>query len=373
MNDKYIPYGHQQIDETDIVVVAYTLKSDFITTGPKVKEFEDKIASYCGAKYAVAVSSGTSALHSACVVAGISQGDEVITTPITFIATIAGIVHCGGIPVLADIREDTINIDPHEIENKITGKTKAIIPVDFSGHPANLDRIKHIAKSNGLIVIEDACHALGAEYKGQRIGSISDMTVFSFHPVKHITTGEGGMVLTDNEDYYKKLLVFRNHNIIKGINHWEYKVNDFGFNYRITDIQCALGISQLKKLDYFIERRREIARMYNDAFARPNEIITPVELNSVKSAYHLYVIQLRSLHRDPIIRWLVEKNIGVQVHYIPAHYHPCLQKCGYRQGDFPKAEAYYSRAISLPLFPSMSDDDVNYVIDAVKSIIARCT
>ncbi|KKM70077.1 hypothetical protein LCGC14_1444410 [marine sediment metagenome] len=372
MRDKILPYGHQSIDESDIEAVVEALKADRITTGEKVSEFECKVASYCGAKYAVAVSSGTAGLHAACSVAGITKGDEVITTPITFVATVASIIHCGGTPVLADVMGDTVNIDPVEIESEITKKTKAILPVDFAGHPADLGMIKKIAKRNGLVVIEDACHALGAEYMDGKIGNMSDsdMTVFSFHPVKVITAGEGGMILTDSAEYYEKLRRFRDHNIIRSEKPWRYWIQEPGFNYRITDIQCALGISQLKKLDYFIERRREIASMYNRAFADVEEIITPPELEYVKSAYHLYVIQLRTLDRDKVIEALAKEGIGAQVHYIPIHYHSFMQKVSeYRQGDFPNAEAYYKRAISLPIFPAMSGEDVMDVVKAVKRMV----
>lgn len=372
MRDAYLPYGHQWIDESDIQAVVEALKSDYITTGERVVQFEQKVASYCGAKYAVAVSSGTAALHCACYAAGILKGDEVITTPITFFATLASVVFCGGKPILADIRDDTINIDYARVISGVSDKTRAIMPVDFAGHPADLDRIISIARHGGFVVIEDACHALGAEYKGRKIGSLSDMTVFSFHPVKSITTGEGGMILTDNEEYYEKMLKFRNHNIIKGEKHWQYEIHDVGYNYRLTDIQCALGISQMEKLDFFITRRREIARMYNEAFADVDEIIIPTELPFVKSAWHLYVIQLKSLDREKFIEMLVSQNIGAQVHYIPAHYQPYMRNhSGYKKGDFPNAERYYSRCVSLPIFPKMTDEDVVDVVTAVKGAVRQ--
>jgi len=371
MRDEYLPYGHQWIDESDIQSVAEVLRADRITTGGYVSQFEKVVASYCGAKYAVAVSSGTAALHCACYVAGISKDDEVITTPITFFADVACVVFCGGIPKLADIKASTMNIDPHKVKQVITSKTKAIIPVDFAGHPADLDEINTLAKEHGLVVIEDACHALGAEYKGRKIGSLSDMTVLSFHPVKHITSGEGGMILTDNEEYYEKMRRFRNHNIVHGLHHWEYKIYDVGYNYRLTDIQCALGISQMGKLDSFVARRREIARMYNDAFTSIKGIITPTELRHIKSSYHLYVIQLRSVNRDKFLEAIVAKKIGGQIHYIPIHYQPYMQMVwGYKHGDFPKAERYYRRAVSLPIFPKMTDSDVRDVIEAVKEEVS---
>jgi len=265
---KTIPYGHQWIDNKDIKEVIKVLRSDWITQGPKVDEFEKAVAKYCGVRYAVAVSSGTAALHAAYAVAGIGPGDEVITTPLTFAAATNGIVYCGGKPVFADIQEDTLNIDPKEIEKKITKKTKAIAPVDFAGHPSDYDEILKIAKKYKLLIIEDAAHALGSEYKGKKIGSFADMTILSFHPVKAITTGEGGMILTNNKDFYEKLKIFRHHGIVKKPEEggWYYEIENPGYNYRLTDFQCALGLSQLKKIDKFIKRRREIVEKYNYAF-----------------------------------------------------------------------------------------------------------
>ena len=377
VRSSFLPYGHQWIDEEDIASVVEVLKSDWITQGSKVDEFERKVADYCGAKFAVAVSSGTAALHAACAVAGITKGDEAITSPITFAATANAIVYCGGEPVFADIREDTLNIDVEEIKKKLSPKTRVILPVDFAGHPADLDEIKAIAEDRNLVVIEDACHALGAEYKERKIGSLSHMTVFSFHPVKHITTGEGGMVLTNNEEFYKKLKVFSHHGIVKDNpdkGPWYYEIVNPGYNYRITDFQCALGISQLGKLDPFIERRREIAASYNEAFAEMEEIITPPESADVRAAYHIYVIQLRTellkVGRKEIFEALRAENIGVNVHYVPVHLHPFYQReFGYRKGDYPKAERYYDRAITLPIFPKMSEEDIKDVITAVDKTI----
>jgi len=376
---KFIPYGHQWIDDEDIASVVEVLRSDWVTQGPKVDEFERKVVEYCGAKYAVAISSGTAALHAACAVAGISQGDEAITTPITFAATANCVVYCGGKPVFADIEEDTLNIDPKEIRNRLSVKTKAILPLDFAGHPADLDEIKAIAEERGLLVIEDAAHALGAEYKGRRIGSLSDMTILSFHPVKHITTGEGGMILTDSKEFYEKLKIFRHHGVVKDSldrGSWYYEIRDLGYNFRITDFQCALGLSQLNKLDYFIRRRREIAARYNEAFAEMAEIVTPVEQENVKAVYHIYVIQLQlerlKASRKEIFEALRAENIGVNVHYIPLHLHPYYQtKFGYKPGDYPMAERYYERAITLPIFPKMSDEDVEGVIKAVNKVISN--
>jgi len=372
----FLPYGHQWLDEDDIASVVEVLRTNWITQGPKVDEFERKIAEYCGTKYAVAVSSGTAALHAACAVAGISPGDEAITTPITFPAIANAIVYCGGKPVFADVTEDTLNIDPYEIQKRLSSKTKAILPVDFAGHPADLDEIKAIAKEKELIIIEDACHALGAEYKGRKIGSLADMSVFSFHPVKHITTGEGGMIVTNNGEFYQKLKTFRHHGIVHkpDISPWYYEILQPGQNFRITDFQCALGLSQMNKLDYFIQRRREIAARYNEAFSKMAEIITPAEEDFVKAVYHIYVIQLLEeklrVGRKEIFEALRAENIGVNVHYIPVHLHPFYQReFGYKKGDYPRAERYYQRAITLPIFPQMGDGDTEDVIKAVRKVI----
>jgi perosamine synthetase len=378
VRSKPLPYGHQWVDDKDIAAVSEALKGDWITQGPKVQEFEEKLAAYCGARYGVAVASGTAALHAACAVAGISTGDEVITTPLTFAASANAIVHCHGRPIFADIREDTLNISPAEVENRLSPATRAIVTVDLAGFPSDLDDIMSIARDRDLIVIEDACHTLGAEYKGRKIGTLADMTVFSFHPVKHITTGEGGMVLTNNAEYYEKLKVLRHHGILKNEPQegaWFYQIESAGYNFRITDFQCALGISQLEKLDGFIARRREIAGRYDRAFADIPEIITTKEAGDVKAVYHIYIIQLQTellkTGRQEIFDALRAENIGVNVHYIPLHLQPFYQReFGYKKGDFPKAERYYKRAITLPVFPRMTNDDINDVITAVHKVIS---
>lgn len=378
VRSRLLPYGHQWIDDDDVAAVTEVLRSDWITQGTKVDEFERTVAGYCWAQYGVAMSSGTAALHAACLVGGISKDDEAITTPLTFAATANAVTYCGGKPVFADIREDTLNIDVKEIERRLSSKTRAILPVDFAGHPADLDDIKAVAKGRNLVVIEDASHALGATYGRRRVGCISDMTVLSFHPVKHITTGEGGMILTDSQELYEKLRTVRHHGIVKDGGEewgpWHYDIYEPGFNFRITDFQCALGISQLGKLDRFVERRREIAAMYDEAFAGLDEIATPVEAQGSSSAYHIYVIQLHTemlrAGRREIFEALRAENIGVNVHYMPLHLHPFYQvRFGYKKGDYPVAERYYERAITLPVFPAMTDEDVGDVIEAVRKVI----
>ncbi len=382
VRDKLLPYGHQWIDEEDIKAVIEVLRSDWITQGPKVAEFEKEFAKYVGARYAVAVNSGTAALHAACFAAQIEKGDEVITTPITFAASANCVIYQGGTPIFADIDENTLNIDPEKIKKKITPNTRVLIPVDFTGLPVNLEEILQIARKNNLIIIEDASHALGATYKGCKIGSISDMTIFSFHPVKHITTGEGGMITTNNKKYYERLKLFRTHGITKDkgrlLNYdgpWYYEMQELGYNYRLTDFQCALGLSQLKKIDRIIQRRREIVKRYNSELKDMQEIKIP-EINPVDSnpAWHIYMIQLNlkrlKISRREIFEALQAENIGVNVHYIPVHLQPYYQKrFGYRRGDFPKAENYYSRAITLPIFPKMTEKDINDVVKAVKKVI----
>ncbi len=381
MSRKFIPYGRQWLDEEDIQAVVEVLRTDYLTTGPKIKEFEQKFADYVGAKYAVAISNGTAALHAACYAAGIGEMDEVITTPITFAASASCVLHCGGTPVFADIDPKTYNIDPEEIRKKITPKTKAIIPVHFTGQPCDMDEIHKIAKEYNLIVIEDAAHALGAEYKGRRIGSISDMTTFSFHPVKHITTGEGGMITTNDEELYKKLILFRTHGITRNneLLHnqdegpWYYEQLDLGYNYRITDIQCALGISQLKKLEKFVARRREIVAQYNKAFKELEGVVIPYQDQYSDSSWHLYIIKLEldklKAGRQEIFEALKALNIGVNVHYIPVYYFPYYQKLGYGKGLCPNAEYLYERIITLPLFPQMTDVDVERVINSVSKVL----
>lgn len=380
VRNHYLAYGRQIIDDEDVQSVVNALKGDYLTTGPYVKEFEEKVASYVGAKYAVAVSNGTAALHMACFAAGIKDGDEVIVSPMTFAASANSVLYCSGTPVFADIDPLTYNIDPEEIEKKITNKTKAIIPVDFSGQSVDMYRIKAIADKHGLIIIEDAAHALGSEYKGKKVGSLADMVEFSFHPVKPITTAEGGIVTTNNEDLYKKMMLFRTHGITRDRealedNHgpWYYEQQVLGYNYRLTDVQSALGISQMRKVDEFINRRREIVKQYNKAFKDLNEIITPFEADFSNSGWHIYVIKIKpnllKVTRKEIFEALQAENIGVNVHYLPVYLHPYYRDIGYKKGICPNAEDLYDNMITLPLFPSMTNEDLNDVVTAVNKVI----
>lgn len=377
---KFIPYGKQHIDQEDINTVIEVLKSDFLTTGPKIKEFEDKLANYVGAKYAVAISNGTAALHAACFAAGIKEGDEVITSPITFAASANAVLYCGGKPVFADIDSKTYNIDPDDIRRKITDKTKAIIPVHYTGQPCDMDKILKIADEYNLIVIEDGAHALGGEYKDKKIGSIGDMTTFSFHPVKHITTGEGGVITTNDKELYEKLMMFRTHGITRDCDKlmnddapWYYEQHHLGFNYRMTDIQAALGISQIKKLDEFLKKRREFAKIYNEELRNIDGIAIPYQLENTNSAWHLYVISLElekmKAGRREIFEELRKRNIGVNVHYIPVYYHPYYQNLGYTKGLCPNAEKLYDGIITIPLYPMMSKDDIKYIVNSLKEIV----
>lgn len=373
----YIPYGRQWIDEEDIKGVVDVLRSDYVTTGPAVVEFERKVADYVGAKYAVAVSNGTAALHIACLAAGIGEGDEVITTPVTFAASANCALYCGAKPVFVDIDPDTYNIDPRKIEDKITTSTKAIIAVHFTGQPCQMDEIHAIGKKYNLLVIEDAAHGLGADYKGKKVGSMSDMTTFSFHPVKHITTGEGGMVLTNNKDLYEKLILYRGHGITReedlmteNQGGWYYQQLALGYNYRITDIQCALGISQMNKLDDFVTRRREIAKCYTEALKDIEGLKLPKQETGCNNSWHLYVIQILNKDRKEVFDALRRKNIGVNVHYIPVYKHPYYQNNGYAHVHCENAEKYYERAISIPMYPSLTDEEQDYVIRSIKEVLS---
>lgn len=375
-----IPYGHQYIDEGDIRAVVKVLRSDWLTQGPVIKEFEDRLCSYTGAKYAVSVSSGTAALHLACLAARIGNGDEAITSPLTFVASANCALYCGGKAVFADIEKDSGNIDPEAIEKKLTKRTKVLIPVHYAGNPCDLKAVGAIAKKNRLLVIEDAAHALGALYGGSKIGSckFSDMTILSFHPLKAITTGEGGAVLTNNKGLYQAVLMLRNHGITKDPQllqdkssrcGWYYEMQQLGFNYRMTDIQAALGISQLGKIDLFMKRRRDIADIYNRAFKDNDFFDTPVEGKGSRSAYHLYPIRLKERYlnrKKEIFASMRKMGLGVQVHYIPVYLQPYYAKLGFRRGCCPIAENYYDSEISLPIYPGLTKKDVLDVVKVVR-------
>lgn len=376
-----LPYGRQWIHKEDIQAVADILRGDYLTTKSVIECFENAVAEYTGVRYAVAFSSGTAALHGACFAAGIEKGDEVITTPLTFTSGVDCVLYQGGIPVYADVLLDTFNIDPESVEPLITEKTKAIIAEDFAGLPCDAESIRAIAKRNNLIFIEDASHSLGAVYKSRRIGSFSDMIMFSFHPVKHITAGEWGVIATDNEVYYEKLRQFRSHWITKDVNkstvHSKtlyYEMQFIGRDHSITDIQAALGLSQLKKLKKFIKIKRKYAKIYTQEFKDMEEIICPGQPDNIFSSWHFYVIRLNidkiAADRKDIIEALFKENIGVQVNDLPVYCNPCGQGSGYIKGSCPNAEKLYEEMIILPLFPAMSKNDVIDVVRAVKKAIS---
>lgn len=374
----FIPYAKQWIDEDDIAAVVDVLRSDFLTTGPKIEEFENAFAQYTGVRYAVAIANGTAALHAACFAAGIGPGDEVITTPLTFAATANSVLYLGGIPVFADIDPETYNIDPKDIERKITTATKAIIAVHYAGQPCDMDAIKAIAAKHHLTVIEDAAHALGAEYKGRKAGTLGDMAAFSFHPVKHITTGEGGMVTTDNKEFYEVLKKFRSHGITRSADEflhpghaddaWYYEQQFLGYNYRMTDIQAALGTSQLKKADMFIERRRYLARHYREELQSIPGLILPESLPGTDPSWHLFILQVDFLddnRKKEFFAFMQERGIGVNFHYIPVYRHPFYEKLN-RDCFCPLSEMFMARAFTIPLYPAMQDAQQERVLQAIK-------
>lgn len=400
---RHIPYSHQWIDSDDIRDVAKVLESDRLTQGPVIKKFEDALSKYAGVKYAVVVSSGTAALHIACLAAGIRKGDNVITSPMTFAASANCILYCGATPVFADIDPATLNIDPRKMERYLKLRPKAIIPVHFAGVPCDMEAIYALARKSGSIVIEDACHALGAEYKTAngwvKVGSCkhSDMAVFSFHPVKSIATGEGGAILTNRKDLYERLIMLRNHGITKekkrfvgrhvtrspghqslvAADGWYYEMQYLGFNYRMTDIQAALGYSQLKKLRIFVAKRREIAERYHKAFHNLKECIqTPCVPIFARSSWHLYIVRIKPRdkveeRRRKIFDYLRKNGIGTQVHYIPVYWHPYYQGLGYKKGICPVAEGYYKSALSIPLFYSLKDIDIKKVVRIFKDAAVK--
>jgi len=380
VRDKKIYYGHQYLDQADYDAVLDVLKSDYLTCGPKIEELEKKLCDITGAKYAVACSNGTAALHMAALSAGIGEGDEVITTPITFAASANCALYCGARPVFADINPKTYNIDPDSVEAHVTPKTKAVVAVDYTGQAVELDRLREICKKHNLILIEDGAHSIGTLYKGVPVGSIADMTTFSFHPVKTTTAGEGGVVMTNDENLYQKLLLYRSHGITRNTSlmtnefdgPWYYEQVDLGYNYRMTDIQAGLLISQLDKLQMFKARRKELVVNYNEAFSQIDGIIVQEEIPESDTCRHLYILRIDSkklkINRRQFFDALGAEGVCCNVHYIPVYYFPHYEKLGYKRGLCPNAEALYEEIISLPLYYGVSDEDQKDVIEAVTKI-----
>lgn len=376
-----IGYGHQYIDDADIQAVVDVLKSDFLTCGPKIEEAEAKLCKITGAKHSVLVANGTAALHAACYAAGIQPGDEVITTPLTFAASANCVLYCGGRPVFADIVPETYNIDPDSVERCITDKTKAIIAVDLTGQAVEAERLRGICDGHGLMFIEDAAHALGTRYDGKPVGSIADMTEFSFHPVKTCTAGEGGAITTDDDELYKKLLLFRTHGITRdprwmdrpAEGGWYYQQIGLGYNYRMTDMQAALLSSQLDKLDIFAARRKELVRRYDRAFSKIPGLILQKEIKESDTVRHLYILQFDlerlSGTRKELFEALQAEGVGVNVHYIPIYMFPYYQRLGYKMGICPNAERLYGRILSIPLYYSLTDEQQDKVIKAVEKVV----
>lgn len=381
---RLLPYGRQTVTEEDIAAVVEVLRSDWITTGPKVGDFEAAFAATVGSSYAVSFSSGTAALHGAAFAAGLTAGDEAITTPLTFCATANCVLYQGATPIFADVCRDTLTIDPRDVAQRVTSRTRAVLPVDYAGHPADLDALLEIAAKRNLVVIEDACHSLGATYRHRWVGSISHMTVFSFHPVKHLTTGEGGIVTTDNAEFAERLRLFRNHGIDRSARarqagrDWRYEMTALGYNYRLSDIGCALGLAQLPRLGRNLERRRQIAAKYRDAFRQVSGLILPESQPDVEPAWHLYPVRVDpraiSVGRDEVLAALRAEGIGANVHYAPVHLHPYYrERFGHSPGQYPIAESVSETEISLPIFHGMLDEDVDDVVTAVKKVISYWT
>ena len=381
VRDTKLYYGHQYIDDADIQAVVDVLKSDYLTCGPKITELEEKLCKLTGAKYAVVCSNGTAALHMACMAAGVEPGDEVITTPITFAASANCALYCGAKPVFADINDKTYNIDPEKVKAVTTDKTKAVVAVDFTGQSVELDKLMAHCKENNLVLIEDGAHVIGTKYNGQPNGSIADMTTFSFHPVKTVTGGEGGAVMTNSEEYYQKLLLARSHGITRDTafmeeephGGWYYEQVSLGYNYRMTDIQAGLLISQLDKLPMFSDRRKEIVAKYDEAFLQIPEIQVQEEIPESDTTRHLYILRIKpemlTINRREFFDALAAENIMCNVHYIPTYYFPHYQRLGYEKGICPNAEKLYDEMMSLPLYYGMTDKDVEDVIVAVKKIV----
>lgn len=380
VRDTKIYYGHQYLDEADYQAVLDVLKSDYLTCGPRIDELEERLCSITGAKYAVAVSNGTAALHVACMAAGVGEGDEVITTPITFAASANCALYCGATPVFADIDEKTWNIDPESVRAHITERTKAVVAVDFTGQSTRLDELKEICREHHLVLITDGAHSIGTKYKGQPTGSIADMTTFSFHPVKTVTAGEGGAITTNDPELYRRLVLYKAHGITRDAAQmsrepegpWYYEQVELGYNYRMTDIQAGLLLSQLDKLEAFSKRRKEIVARYNEAFSKLEQVTVQEEIPESDTTRHLYILRLNteklSINRREFFDAMGAENIVCNVHYIPVYYFPYYQKLGYRKGICPKAEALYEEILTLPLHYGMTDRDVEDVICAVEKI-----
>lgn len=381
-----IPYGRQYVDDEDIAAVIDVLRSPALTQGPKIPEFEEKLAEVVGAKYCVAVNSATSALHIANLALGLKPGENGVTSPITFVASSNAIAFCGAEPRFADIDPETYNIDPVELERVVDGNTRVVVPVHFAGQSCDMAAIHEVIKAQEkktgkrVYVVEDASHALGSKYKGENVGTCrySDMAVFSFHPVKHITSGEGGAVTTNDEELYQRLRMFRSHGIaqdpkyLQGVppGRWYYEQLELGFNYRITDLQSALAINQLSKLGRFMERRRQIVEKYNSVFSGRKNIATPVEREKGSSNFHLYVLQFDferiGMDRNTFMEKLRDRNVGTQVHYIPVHTQPYYRRqFGMSWGMFPRAEKYYHHCLSIPLYPAMDDEQFEQVVSSI--------
>ena len=375
--DALIPYGKHDIDEEDIEAVVNVLRSNYITCGQHVNLFEDNLAEKVGAKYAVVFNSGTAALHAAYFAAGLQLGDQVITSPITFAATANAALYLGGSPVFVDIAAESFNIDVNRIESAITSKTRIIAPVDMAGIPVDMDWIMQLAEKYKLIVVEDAAHALGASYKGRPVGSTAHMTIFSFHPVKHITTGEGGAVVTNDKIFYEKMVMFRSHGITrdaeileeKEAGPWHQEMHLLGYNYRMTDFQCALGISQLRKLEDYVLRRRTIVDRYNEAFKDNPVVKIPPVSKDVSPSWHLYIIRLKDgIDKKEAVNFLNSRGVGCQVHYIPVYRHPYYAKMNFNPGNYPHAETFYRECLSIPLFPAMEEKQIEQVIESINEL-----
>ncbi|MDE5590035.1 MAG: UDP-4-amino-4,6-dideoxy-N-acetyl-beta-L-altrosamine transaminase [Acetatifactor sp.] len=382
VREKKIYYGRQCIEQDDIDAVAETLRSNLITCGPRVQELEEKLCEVTGAKYAVVVANGTAALHLAALAAGFGEGDEVIVSSITFAASANCVLYCGATPVFADIRPDTYNIDPEAVEKLITPRTKGIVAVDFTGQSVEHDALRAICEKHNLIMIEDAAHAIGTKYKGRPIGSIADMTCFSFHPVKTVTAGEGGAITTNDEQLYRRLMRVRTHGITRNQDEmvhptdagWYNEQVELGYNYRMTDFQAALLLNQLKKLPAFSARRKEIVDIYDRAFADMPEIVVQREIPESDTTRHLYILRLNPerlrCDRRQFFDALYAENTCPQVHYLPVYWHSYYEKLGYKKGLCPNAEKYYEEVMSIPLYYSLTDEDVEDVIRAVKKVVA---